>query len=375
MAVCEQRKKSFNQLVALYSKIVHWSGLDTLTGLDEKKKFRLAFLFVNILIFLVCNIYSIVVFRNDVLALVFSVVVIGFWLSGMISLYVQVGKAKDLQEHFHDIETFMCTRNENEVPEVEEVKDKYIKLNYVLSKLYIIVFISTGSCIAILPMLLNWITGSRNFIFGIVIPFVDPTTSPGFEITYGFQLIQIAYAVCGFPAFQLIYNTMVLHSCCLLEIIVVKLKVEWHRNSSENLPRLREIFQLHQLQIKSLERTQRIFGIFSVSQLFCTVVQANLTAFILIFENWLQGYILFILNVSVFFVSCLFGEFVQIKAKQLEIAIFSSANWRKFTPSEQRMLMIFLLAAQKKQHLKCGKIFILGMAVFKAVRKNIPCLS
>lgn len=368
MVQCPKRQAIFAGLLKTYCKILYWTGLDVLTEIDGKRKIRLGLLFVNIILFLIFNIYSIVVFRKDIMALVFSVVVIGFWFSAMVSLYVVVVKPISIRKHYLDIVNFLCTKDPQDGLAVEAVKDKYINYIYILSKLYIVVFVSSGLCISILPLMLNAITGSKELIFGIIIPFLDPLSTPGFEIIYCFQFIQLAYAVCGFSTFQFIYTTMVLHSCCLMEVMVAKMEPEWQRGSPKNTLRLREIFQLHQRQIKSLQRTQSIFEAFNFNQMICTVVQATLTAFILIYESsWMQGYVLFVLAIVVFFVSCLHGEFVQIKAQALEQAVFCTMQWHKLTYSEKGMVTVLLIATQKKQYLDCGKIFILGLDVFMSV--------
>lgn len=367
MSHTAKRQEIFGSLLKTYCKILYWTGLDVLTEIDFARRVHLGVLFINIVLFLGFNIYSIVVFRYDILALVFSVVVIGFWFSAMVALSVVVVKAKDMRKHYLDIVDFLCTEEESGDPAVEAVKDKYINYIFILSKLYIVVFMSSGVCISLLPLLRNAVTGSRELIFGIIIPFCDPQTTPGFAIIYGFQLLQVAYWVCGFPAFQFIYTTMILHSCCVMEVMATKMQPKWQRGSPRNILRLRGLFQLHQLQIGSLAQTQRIFEVFNFNQMICTVVQATLTAFILIYESWLQGYVLFLLAIVVFFVSCLHGEFLQVKAKQLEVAVFNTMQWHKLSHAERGLVTILLLATQKKQHLQCGKIFTLGLSVFMSV--------
>lgn len=364
--MARKRADIFRSIESLYLFYSHFVGVDVTRQGSPLKLLSVQILIIDIVVVAVCNVYSIIKFHDDLIPLVFSLVVIGFFLSGIAAFFTTVWHKDSLHMIYGSIKEYYCgpagTRRQ------AAIKDKYVKMTFDVSLLFSVVYSLSGFAVLMCTVALNVVTSqSRALLFGFILPFVDVDSKGGFLVTFTFQALQIFVAVSGFVAFQVLYNVIVFHCYCQLEILTAELEPEWGFQTADNEKRLRDIFRLHQTQLESLADMEALFDLFNTTQLICTVFQVALTAFILLFENWIQGYFVFFLAVVVFLLNCVYGTIVQVKSMELEQAVFNTLQWSHLKPLQRRMVAFMLQMVQERQTIKCGRIFVLGFRSFVVV--------
>lgn len=160
----------------------------------------------------------------------------------------------------------------------------------------------------------------------------------------------------------------VMHNCCLVDVLISTMAAPLPLRSSQNTGQLHHILTMHQEQLDSFLDIQRILNIYNTTQFICTVIQATLFAYILMFQpHWFAGYVLLAVSLLVVFVTCFYGTMYESKAIQLGQAIFNVLDWTNLTPAQRRKVYLLLECAQKNQQLRCGKMFVINYKTFLSV--------
>lgn len=356
------RMKILNDIERTIHRLLAITGMDVLKYRSFKKVFRFQFNIVQATLFCICDAYSFYQFRNEQFKLIFSLCIVGIVMQGVSTMFIFVIRNSDMRQRFLEVRAFHESVAAD--PGEEEIKNWYCTTMRRLCQIYMFAY----SSLIILNLMYSLIGriffGQRTLLFGLDVPFLDETVSPDYEIVLGYQMIQDLYTWANIVSFQYFYIVMVLHNCCLMDIIKQKLKAPWEMRSANNWIRLREILASHQRQLEYFEGLTSILNPYHTTQLFSTAATSTLLAFFLLFDVWIPGYVLLVLSLGMLFVNCIYGTYTEKKGDQLVEAFFHSLDWTVITPRERRIVVILLKSAQNNTHLRCGKIFVVNYHTF-----------
>lgn len=342
------------------------TGMDMLKYDNFKTLFRYKFNIVQATLFCVCYSYSLYQFSYKVLAFMFAVCVLGIAIQGVSIMFIFVFRSADIRARFFEVKKFQ-TQKASE-PAEEEIKDAYCALMWRLCRIYLFGYTSLITINLIYSLTCRIFFDKRILLFGLDVPFLDETISPDYEIVLVYQVVQDVYTWANVVSFQFFFNVLILHNCCLMDILVQKMKGPWEPRSANNWRRLREILMLHQQQLDFFRGIQDILNGYNTTQLFCTTGTATLIAYMLLFDVWISGYVLLVLSLGMLLVNCIYGAYIEKKSDRLVDAIFDTLDWTILTPKERRFVVLLLKSTQINRQLRCGGIFVINYQTFLSVR-------
>lgn len=142
---------------------------------------------------------------------------------GMIRIYIFYGKRLQFKQFVEQI--FEVTKEYQNIPFTRDVVRLYSHQTYLQSLVFMILFISTGviSIVYCFPFII--FNGELMLPFGFVLPGLDYTAHPYYELNYLYQFIQVLFTTPGLLGAHLANMFFTLNLCLQLEIIMLKLKM------------------------------------------------------------------------------------------------------------------------------------------------------
>lgn len=293
---------------------------------------------------------------------------LGTTLQGLTTVACVVFNKAAYNALFERIKTFHCTISEHKAEEA--VKARYRSLIQLVIKLYVLAFVVGAFGIDFLPIPLTILTGVKTLPFGQNIPFIDHTTSPGYEITYIYQIFLTFLCVPNMCGFQSLYVIAMGHFCCVGDLLVEKIMRKEEHGENK---RFREILTLHYEFMDLHNLVEGLYGYYNTVLIMTTGLSVALGIVVLMRYSWIQGYIFIIMGFTNLLVTCIYGHLVETKTEKLEKALFNDLNWISMSTSDQRSAVLMLHMVQNKQQFCSGKLFILGFDLYVLVRISINC--
>lgn len=359
------RVKILNDVEWSIHSLLAINGMDVLKYPSFKKLFRFHFNIIQATLFCACYAYTFYQFRDKQLELIFALCVCGIATQGVSTMFIYVIRNAAMRARFHEVRDFHAQLAQD--PAEEQIKDRYCALMRRLCRGYFSGYITLVTLNLLYSVVLRVVVGKRVLLFGLDVPFLDETTSPDYEIVLAYQLIQDVYTFANIVSFQYFFIVLILHNCCLMDILVQKMKGPWELRSPHNWTRLRDILVLHQRQLEFFQGLQSLFDPYNTTQLFCTGSTSALIAYMLLFDVWIPGYVLLTLSLGMLLVNCIYGTYIEKKADALVVAAFDTLDWCVLTPKERRIVVLLLRTAQNNTQLRCGGIFVINYHTFLTV--------
>lgn len=346
------------------------TGMDMLIHSSFKKVFRFHFNIIQALLFCICDGYSFYQFRDNLLMLIFSLSVVGIGTQGVSIMFIFVIRSADIRQRYYEVKAYQTQRAPD--PAEEAIKDRYCALMKRLCNIYLLVYTSLVTLNLLYSLIGRIFFDKRTLLFGLDMPFLDETVSPDYELVLAYQIVQDIYTWANIVSFQYFVNVLILHNCCLMDVLGQKMKGPWEPRSPDNWRRLLDILVLHQQQLDFFRGIQSIFNPYNTTQLICTTGTATVIAYILLFDVWIPGYVLLVLSLGMLFVNCIYGTFIEKKASELVVATFDTLDWTVLSPRERRLVVVLLRSAQNNTQLRCGGIFVINYHTFLTVSEGEP---
>lgn len=252
-------------------------------------------------------------------------------------------------------------------PEEEQIKDWYVDLMKRLCGIFFYAYLTLILLNVAYPVFGRVFLGERVLLFGFDFPLLDERTSPDYEIVLFYQCIQDLYTTANIVSYQYFFIIMMLHNCCLMDVLVKKMERPWALRSPENGRRLVDIILRHKEQMEFFQGIRNIFNVYFCLQLICTVCQASLMTFVFLFWNWFPGYFLLVLAMGMLLVNCIYGTVIETKGENLANAVFHTLDWTVLEPKERRAVLLVLRSIQNNTQLTCGRIFVINYHTFLSV--------
>lgn len=173
-------------------------------------------------------------------------------LQGMIRIAIFFGKRKTLVKFVQEVNDY--TIKYGNYPLTTNIVQTYSSHIF----LQIIFFTGLFAVVAVLsivyPLPVIIFKGELLLPFGFIIPGLNYTTHPGFELNYAYQFMQVVFTTAGLGGAHMFNILFTLNGCLRLEIIMLKLremeaslfKKEMIAPNQLHEADLTEIIQLHQ---------------------------------------------------------------------------------------------------------------------------------
>lgn len=145
-----------------------------------------------------------------------------FLIKGIVRIGIFYGKRKTLREFMESV--LKCTADHENDPAMRETVAFYAKQTYLQSIFFVSLFVSCGILALTYSLPFIFLNGELSLPFGFIIPGIDYTTHPGFELNFAYQTIQVLFTASGLAAAHLCNIFLVLSGCLRLEIFMIKLQ-------------------------------------------------------------------------------------------------------------------------------------------------------
>ena len=109
--------------------------------------------------------------------------------------------------------------------EIQEKVAKQLKLCYYIVQIVKYLYFIGGAIFISLPFLVMIFTDNKKMLlFGFVLPGIDYTKSPGYELNWAFQLFQTYCVLVGANVSDGLYATFLLNGRLQLDVLIALLK-------------------------------------------------------------------------------------------------------------------------------------------------------
>uniref|UniRef100_A0A182S5C0 Uncharacterized protein n=1 Tax=Anopheles funestus TaxID=62324 RepID=A0A182S5C0_ANOFN len=358
---------AFDQLIKRQRLLLKLIGVDSY---DPKFRFHgLTFLFVCLaLFFFVVSLYDLFLFKNDMFNFVYVLITIFFATIGLgrISVFLVYSKVLPnllLQTYY----TYQVIKNdEREL----RILGWYTQLFQRAVNGYTLVFIGTSIAAGILPIGIYLMTGERVLPYGVVLPFIDPSSQTGYELNYIYQVSCIIWTPPGLVASECMIFALVLNICIQYDILGVQLQDLDELIRSQGP--MREVMIAQKLRT-ILHGQQRLFSFITTIEDSHTVLsgvevlslglQIVITLFVLQFSLWIPGLVLIPAFTLQLFLFCLLGTIIEDKGVKFSDGVYN-LTWNELSLGDQKIFRLLLLSSQQTKTLTCARMTPICLNLF-----------
>lgn len=223
------------------------------------------------------------------------------------------------------------TKKAQRSSETATLAAKYANYTYILARFMFVSFYGAGALALLYPMYSIFVLNELLLPFGFVIPGVNYTTHPGFEINYVHHIVQVVFVCTGLGAAFMFFIIIVLNVCLQMDIICVKLNLLANHIYGADNGNLQdvdftEIIKLHQQALKyiiyvpnnaCIHYHSSLFSIISqLEDIFCVQYlidavsiefQVILCLYVALTDFWIPGPYIMLEVLGFLFIDCLYG--------------------------------------------------------------------
>lgn len=281
-----------------------------------------------------------------------------------------------------NIETVEFHKNEKNKP---EILMKYANITVFCLKWITRTFLACYvSSIAFGPLICIY-TNSLVLTFGFQLPFINLDSLHGFIVNLMFQNSCVYCAYKGFTALIRIYFSLFIQACTEIDIIIdslsefskfIKSNFEFNQNfPKEAAEHLVTILKIHKKNNLFIQKIETIFN----KVIFVTVLSTVFGVVITLVaiqsrKDFIPGYVIGIALTINLLLGFTFGTILQIKSEQLTDAIYD-LTWYLLPCSEQKKIVLFLMASQNPIIITCGKFCVANLSTFLQVTLYLSVYS
>ncbi|XP_052899939.1 putative odorant receptor 83c [Anopheles moucheti] len=350
-----------------------------LIGLDSyDRQFRVNGLTVMVVfmasLFFVISLYDLVLFKNDMFNFVFVLITIffatiGFGLIAVFLTYNHV--LPDLLD-----QTYYTYRLVKDDEREMHILSWYTQLFQRAVNVYTVIFIGTSIAAAIFPLGVYLLYGERVLPYGVVLPFVDPSSQVGYELNYMYQVSCIIWTPPGLVASECMVFALVLNICIQYDILEVQLLdldelIRSHGPMREVLiaQKLRTMLHGQQRLVSFISSIEDSHTVLSGVQVLSLGLQIVITLFVLQFSLWIPGLVLIPTFSLQLFLFCLLGTIIEHKGDKFSDNVYD-LTWNELSMVDKKNFRLLLLSSQHPKTLTCARMTPICLNLFLNVRKG-----
>ncbi|XP_065088818.1 putative odorant receptor 83c [Ochlerotatus camptorhynchus] len=243
---------------------------------------------------------------------------------------------------------------------------------------YSVMFMGGVALTGILPLVVYLWNGDKILPFGIVIPFINPETTDGYELNYLYQVSYMFWAPPGLTASQNFYFALAFNICIQYDVLVLKV-----RNLDEMIAKngdgelngkiregLTNIIQYQQRLVNFISDLEQLYAFQTLVEVACNAIQIIITLFVLHIDMWFPGYLVIIVSTFQLLLWCMLGTLIDVKSDVFTDQIYN-ISWHNMAKEDKKIFKFMLEMSQQSQKLSCGRIMTVNMNMFVAIYKKI----
>lgn len=284
-----------------------------------------------------------------------------------------------LTNKFHEL----YLRNKDH-PRRKHALDKYLKYSWISYKVMVCLYYLAGVLLSTVPLIIGYLIGARVLPFGIFLPYVDHTSSPGFEINYAFSVYMCYLAMRGWIASE---SYIVLHIFLgmghlnMIEVLIDDLNEQL--NSTINLTEqkiqghIREIIFEHQKLLAFSKSFESMFSFHTLVMVLSASFMIVACMLVLVKQMWLLGLVLISLGVLQILLICLMGTFFEQRCLSLSEKLYMT-DWYLFSPKLRKDWYLIMQMASNPTMYTMGGVLPSNLSTFMMVSKanlNLLCFN
>ena len=182
-------------------------------------------------------------------------------LQGIIKIYLQTAMRDNIltiNQIIIDFYKYITEKYPKYINHLHKKQKICILLINIMRKL----FIAFGFILGLYPFAIMIYTKHLQLPFGFILPGINYTTHPGFEINYLYHLIQIYLVVLGLTGADSLCLLYVYNSCLQIEAIILMLAdldilLDWYDSSKVEIEKIiNDIIDTHQIQRRYIYRNK-----------------------------------------------------------------------------------------------------------------------
>lgn len=244
-------------------------------------------------------------------------------------------------------------------PGRKRILDKYLAYSWMAYRTMKYLYYTAGVLLALLPLLLSLWLQERILPFGIFLPLLDHTKSPGFEINYLFTSLLIYFAVNGWIASEtyiVAHVFLKVAHCSMLNDMVEDLGgllKEEKGKGDKRSPEERKTAEALRELASEFQRHLKFTGLFE--ECFCThtiviIVTASVIIVVclvvLVKQFWMLGLVVVVLAMCQILLICGLGTAFETVCLRFSGQLYMM-DWHLLSPGLRRHLLLVLVMAQK----------------------------
>ncbi|XP_058447993.1 odorant receptor Or2-like [Malaya genurostris] len=273
------------------------------------------------------------------------------------------------------VETYRLTSSNHRELEIFQKYTKRLKRAVVM---YSALFVGSSVFAMLLPLVVYLWNGQKMLVFGVIVPFVDPESTEGYEINYMYQISVMLWAIPALTVSQNIYFAMVFNICIQYDMLIVKLeeldvliKNSDAENTNSTIYRnLVQIINYHQRLINFVLEIEDFYSLQIFIEVSASALQIVLTLFTLNTAIWIPGYLMIVISTFQLLVVCVLGTMIDTRSESFTGGIYN-ISWRRLPKAQQRLVQFSLANSQKPRLLTYGGVTPLNMNLFLTVYQKI----
>uniref|UniRef100_A0A182WQW1 Uncharacterized protein n=1 Tax=Anopheles minimus TaxID=112268 RepID=A0A182WQW1_9DIPT len=347
----------FDRLIKRQRLLLKFIGVDT-----YDREFHVHGLTIMVVclasFFFVVSLYDLFLFKHDAFNFVYVLITIFFATIGIGRLSVFLWYRNVLPDLL--AETYYTYEMARDDEREQSILSWYTKLFQRAVNAYALTFIGTSIVAGFLPLGVYLLSGERVLPYGVVLPFVDPSSQMGYELNYLYQVSCIIWTPPGLVASECMMFALVLNICIQYDILSVQLldldELIRSRDPMREIliaQKLRSILQGQKRLVSYISRIEDTHNLVAGVEVLSVGLQIVITLFVLQFSLWIPGLVVIPVFSLQLFLFCLLGTIIEDKGVKFSAGVYN-LTWNELSLRDQHIFRLLLLSSQRTKTLTCG---------------------
>ncbi|XP_053669367.1 putative odorant receptor 83c [Anopheles marshallii] len=318
--------------------------------------------------FLLTSLYDLVLFKNDMFNFVYVLITIFFATIGF-------GRISVCLAYYHLLpnlldQTYHTYRLVKDDEREKRILSWYTQLFERAVDAYSIIFIGTSFAAALFPLGVYLLHGERILPYGVVLPFVDPSSQVGYELNYIYQVSCIIWTPAGLVASESMVFALILNICIQYDILAVQLldldeliRSQGPLREALISQKLRSILRGQQRLVSFISTIEDSHTVLSGVLVLSLGLQIVITLFVLQFSLWIPGLVLIPTFSTQLFLFCLLGTVIEHKGVKFSENVYN-LTWNELSTKDQKNFRLLLLSSQHTKTLTCARMTPICLNLF-----------
>lgn len=242
-------------------------------------------------------------------------------------------------------------------------------------------------CIGVLMALMTPLAGyylqKRIVMFGIYFPFIDPLTSPGFEINYIFMIYLLyltIHGLTGSDSYFVVFTILSMGQLRLISEMQLELNALLRSNTLAGKDhdlqiesQIKKIVSEHQEHLKLAVLFETVFSLHSLVIVGSASLTIVVCMVVLMDQLWFPGITMIAVSVWQIFFTCRLGTAFESSCKEFE-KMTCMIDWYLLAPKHRRHWLSILTMATMPQLHTMGGVRPSNLNSFVLVRSLHDCM-